>query len=159
MLEQARDHRIGPCALWALIDQGKSKSNREKGGKNQQYDEMMAKELVRIASNRFDRGGRFGLEELRFWGLLWFALGAVSEAEQTALAIVALPLTEHDRGLKILALKLFALMASKEKISSTHKDYIALLYDQLWSVYTPTSECGDRKHICGLLEGTGMIPK
>ena len=159
LLEQARDHRVRPYALWALIDQGKSKSNREKGRENGHYDEMITKELVRIASDRFDDGGRFGLEELRSWGLLWFVLGAVSEAEQTALAIVAFPLTEHDRGLKILALKLFAFIASKGTISSAHKDYIASLYDQLWSVYTPTEECGDRKQIDELLEGSGMRPK
>ena len=159
LLEQARDHRVGPCALWALIDQGKSKSNREKGRENKQGDEMMTKELVRIASDRFDRGGRFGLAELRFWGLLWFVLGAVSETEQTALAIVAFPLTEHDRGLKILALKLFAFLASKGEMPPVHRDYIESLYNELWSVYTPTQESGDHKQICELLEGTGMGPK
>ena len=159
LLEQARDHRVGPCALWALIDQRKSKSNHEKGGENGHYDEMMTKELVRIASNRFNGGGRFGLHELRFWGLLWFVLGAVSEAEQTALAIVAFPLTERDRGLKIFALKLFALIASKGEVPPAHRDYIESLYDQLWSAYTPTQEHEDRKQICELLEGTGMGPK
>ena len=158
LLEQARDLRVGPRALWALIDQRRSKSGHE-SGEIGHYDEMIAREFIRIASDRFDGGGQFGLEELRFWGLLWFVLGAISEAEQTALAIVAFPLMEYDRDLKILALKLFTLVVSKGKMSSARDGYVASLYDQLWSVYTPTEECGDRKQIDELLEGSGMRPK
>ena len=158
ILEQACDSRVGPCALWALIDQSRSEGNldnREIG----KPDKMTTKELVRIASDRFDGGGQFGLEELRFWGLLWFALGAISEAEQTAFAIVAFPLTEHDRGLKILALKLFALVASKGRMSPAVADCTTTLYEQLWSVYTSTEELGDREQIDELLEGSGIRPK
>ena len=158
LLEQARDSRVGPCALWALIDQGRSKSSPESEEIGQD-DEMITEELVRIASDRFNDGGQFGFAELRFWGLLWWVLGAITEAEQTALAIVAFPLTEYDRGLKILALKLFALVTSKGRMSPVVDDYTASLYEQLWSVYTPAEERGHRKQIDKLLEGSTVRPR
>ena len=56
LLDQARDSGVGPCALWALIDQRKLKSTRE-GETDIYYDEMITTELLRIASDRFGDGG------------------------------------------------------------------------------------------------------
>ena len=151
LLDQARHSGVGPSALLALIDQRKLKISREVG-KDVQYDEMIITELTRIASDRFNEGGPFDLESLWFWGQLWFSLSAVNEVEQTAMVICAFRLKEHDREYKILALKLFALVASKRKLLPQIEGYVASLYGQLWSGYTPKEELEDRKQIDELLK-------
>ena len=151
LLDQARHSGVGPSALLALIDQRKLKISREVG-KDVQYDEMIITELTRIASDRFNEGGPFDLESLWFWGQLWFSLSSVNEVEQTAMVICAFRLKEHDREYKILALKLFALVASKRKLLPQIEGYVASLYGQLWSGYTPKEELEDRKQIDELLK-------
>ncbi len=151
LLDQARDSGVGPCALSALIDQRKLKSTRE-GGTDTHYDEMITTELIRIASDRFRYGGQFDLEALRFWGQLWLLLDAIDEAEQTAIAISAFPPRQHDRAVKILALKLLALVASKRKLSPELEDYVTEIYSQLWPGYTPDQERMHRQQIDELLE-------
>lgn len=146
LLDQARDSGVGPCALWALIDQLKLKSTRE-GETDTHYGEMIIPELVRIASDRFGDGGQFDLEALRFWGQLWLLLDAIDEAEQTAIAISAFPLGQRDRTDKILVLKLLTLVDSKRKLSPELGDYVEEIYSQLWSIYTPDQERGDRQQI------------
>ncbi len=146
LLDQVRDSGVGPCALWALIDQRKLKSTRE-GETDTHYGEMIIPELIRIASNRFGDGGQFDLKALRFWGQLWLLLDAIDEAEQTAIAISAFPLGQRDRADKILVLKLLALVDSKRKLSPELEDYVAEIYSQLWSIYTPDQERGDRQQI------------
>ena len=151
LLDQARHSGVGPSALFALIDQRKLKISREVG-KDVQYDEMIIMELSRIASDRFSDGGPFDLESLWFWGQLWLLLGAIDESEETAMAICAFRLREHERVYKILALKLFALVASKRKLPLEIKGYVASLYGQLWPGYTPKEELEDRKQIDDLLK-------
>ena len=146
LLDQARDSGVGPCALWALIDQRKLKVTRE-GETDTYYDEMIIPELIRIASDRFGDGGQFDLEALRFWGQLWLLLDAIDEAEQTAIAISTFSLGQRDRADKILVLKLLALVDSKRKLSPELEDYVAEIYSQLWSSYTPDQERGDRQQI------------
>ena len=146
LLDQARDSGVGPCALWALIDQRKLKSTRE-GETDTHYNDMIIPELIRIASDRFGDGGQFDLEALRFWGQLWFVLDAIDEAEQTAMAIIAFPPRQPDRAVKILALKLLALVASERKLSPELEDYVTEIYSQLWPGYTPDEERGDRQQI------------
>ncbi len=146
LLDQARDSGVGPCALWALIDQRKLKSTRE-GEIDTHYDEMIIPEIIHIASDRFGDGGQFNLEALRFWGQLWLLLDAIDEAEQTAIAISAFPLRQRDRADKILVLKLLALVDSKRKLSPELEDYVAEIYSQLWSSYTPDQEREDRQQI------------
>lgn len=146
LLNQARDSGVGPCALWALIDQRKLKIIRE-GETDTHYDEMIIPELIRIASDRFGDGGLFDLKALRFWGQLWLLLDAIDEAEQTAIAISAFPLGQRDRTDKILVLKLLTLVDSKRKLSPELGDYVAEIYSQLWSIYTPDQERGDRQQI------------
>lgn len=151
LLNQVRHPGVEPRALWALIDQRKLKSAHE-GKTDAPYDEMITSELVRVASDRFGDGRQFDLDALRYWGQLWLSLGASEEAEQTAMAIVAMPLRKHDRVCKILALKLLALVASKRKLATTTADYPASLYGELWPGYTPSEERADRQQIDELLE-------
>lgn len=151
LLDQAQHPGVGPCALLVLIAERKSKSCSE-CGTDSQYDEMIVTELTRIASNRFSDEGPFDFESLWFWGQLWLLLGAIDESEETAVAICAFRLREHDRVYKILALKLFALVASKQKLPLEIKGYVASLYGQLWSGYTPKEELEDRKQIDDLLK-------
>ena len=154
LLNQARAPGVGPCALWGLIDQRMRKSDRE-GGTDAHYDGVITTEFARIASDRFGDGRQFGLESLRFWGRLWLLLGAINEAEQTARAIVAFPLRNDNRDDKILALRLFALAASKRRPTPTVKDYITSLYNQLWPGYTLSEEREIRQQIDDLLGRSG----
>ena len=151
LLDRARHLGVGPLALWALIDQRKLRNSRE-GGTDAQYDQMITTELVRVASDRFGDGGQFDLETLRSWGQLWLLLDATDEAEQTAIAICAFPLREHDRVYKILVLKLFALVASKRKLAPEIEGYVASLYRQLWPGYTTSEELEAREQIDELLK-------
>ena len=154
LLNQARAPGVGPRALWGLIDQRVRKRARE-GGTDVRYDEMIATEFVRIASDRFGDGRQFDLEALRFWGRLWLSLGVIDKAEQTARAIAAFPLRHDDRDDKILALRLFALVASKRGPTPTVKDYITSLYNQLWPGYTLNEEREVRQQIDDLLGRSG----
>ena len=151
ILNQACHPGVGPSALWELINQRMPKSPRE-GETDAHYDEMIITELVRVASDRFGDGGQFDLETLRFWGQLWFLLDAIDEAEQTAMAICAFPLREQDRVYKILVLKLFALVASKRKLSPKIKGYVTSLYRQLWPGYTTSEELEAREQIDELMK-------
>ena len=151
LLDRARHLGVGPLALWALIDQRRLKNSRE-GGTDAQYDQMITTELVRVASDRFGDGVQFDLETLRSWGQLWLLLDATDEAEQTAIAICAFPLREHDRVYKILVLKLFALVASKRKLAPEIEGYVASLYRQLWPGYTTSEELEAREQIDELLK-------
>lgn len=146
LLDQVRHPGVGPRALWALLDQRKLKSVR-KGVTDAHYDEIIATEFASVASDRFGDGRQFDLETLRYWGRLWFSLGAIDEAEQTAMAIISFPLRKHDRVYKIMALKLLALVAGKRKLEPTVADYPASLYGELWSGYTPSEEREDRRQI------------
>ena len=151
LLEQARDPGLGPRALWALIDQRAQKKARE-GGSEAKEDEMIATEVVRIASDRFGDGKQFDLGSLLYWGLLWLQLGSIDEAERTAMAIVAFPLRANDRAYKIVLLKLLALVAGTRKITPVLENTPALLYRELWPGYTPREEQADRQQIDEMLE-------
>ena len=147
LLEQARHSGVGPRSLWALIDQRSLKRDRNRGIEAQ-YDEMIAAEFLRIASDRFDDGGQFGIEELRFWGELWLLMGASGEAEQTAMAIMSALSGDRNRVYDIIVLKLLALAASKEKVTPEAGQYALRLYGDLWpGSYTPDEEREDRRQI------------
>ena len=105
-----------------MMDQRRLKSARE-GKTDMPYDEMIAKELADAAAERFGDGRQFDLETVRFWGELWLLLRAIDAAEQAAMAIIRFPLRVHDRGYKILALKLLALVASSRRLAPTIADY------------------------------------
>ena len=150
LLDQARNRGVGARALWALIDEGMRKRLRD-GRADGHYEESIATELIRVASDRFGSGGRFNLEELHYWGRLWLVLGAATEAEQTANAIIASQLKDQDRGHRILALKLLAFAASKRKPTPAIENQIASLYNQLWQGHTLAAERAEREQIDGLL--------
>lgn len=150
LLEQARNPDLGSRSLWALADQRMQRHTREAGPESQN-DNILATELARIASRHFGDGKQFGLETLHYWGLLWLLLGAVDEAEKTAMAIFAFPLTGYDRGYKILALKLLAMVARSRTLIPALADFTASLYRQLWPGYAPPEERTDRQQIDEML--------
>ena len=151
LLEQARNPDLGPRSLWALADQRTQKNIRE-GGPELRDDQIIADEFTRIASDRFGDGRQCDLETLRFWGLLWLLLGAVDEAEKTATAMFAFPLRAHDRGYKILALKLLAMVGATRPPAPALADFTASLYKQLWPGYTLPEEREDREQIDEMLK-------
>ena len=157
LLEQARSRRVGPRALWALIDQRTKKTARE-GESDTGYDEMVIDEVARAASNRFGDGGLFDFESLHYWGRLWLQLDAIEQASRTAKAITAFPTRGFDRGSKILVLKLLALGADGQRLDLETRDYIGSTYRELWPVYgyTPDAERADRQQIDELLERSGL---
>ena len=157
LLERARSPRVGPRALWALIDQRKKKAARE-GGSDTGCDEMVIDEIARAASNRFGDGEQFDLESLHYWGRLWLQLGAIVQARRTAKAIIASPTRGADRGSEVLTLKLLTLGADKQRLDPETKDYVASTYRKLWPVYgyTPDAERADRRRVDELLERSGL---
>ena len=157
LLEQARSPRVGPRALWALIDQRTKRTARE-GGSSTGHDEMVIDEVARAASNRFGDGGHFDFESLHFWGRLWLQLNAIEQAGRTAKAIIAFPMRGFDRGSKILVLKLLTLGADGQGLDLEARDYIGSTYQELWPVYgyTPATERADRQQIDELLERSGL---
>ena len=153
LVNQARNLAVGPRILWALIDQRALKNSRE--GESELYrDELIATELASITSERFGDGRRFGLETLRYCGYLWLSLGAIDEAERTAIAMLESPRRLLDRSDKILALKLLALVAAKRTLARGIQDRFRSLYGEIWSVYTPGHERVDRQQIDELLQGS-----
>ena len=157
LLEQARSPRVGPRALWALIDQRKKKTHRE-GGSDGGYGEMVVDEVALAASNRFGEGGQFGFESLHYWGRLWLLLGVIEQACRTAKAILAFPMRSFDRGSKVLVLELLALGADGQGLDQETRDYVGLTYRELWPAfgYTPDTERADRQRIDELLERSGI---
>ncbi len=150
LLDHARHPGVGPSALWALTDQRRIKNARE-GRRDAPFDEIVAAELIGIASDRFDEEGNLDLDSLRFLGRLWLLLNAADAAQRTANAIIAFPQRMQDRADTILALKLFALAATRQRLGQTIKNYIASNYRQLWLGYTPDEELADRQQIDELL--------
>lgn len=146
LLEQVRSPGLPPRSLWGLIDQ-RNQKNRREGGSEAPHHESILAELAGIASDRFGDGAEFNLEALRYWGLLWLQLSAVDEAEKTATAILAFPLRAHDRGHKILALRLLATVAQSRPLPPALAEFTASLYRQLWSGYAPDEERADRLQI------------
>ena len=151
LLEQIRNPGLGSRSIWALIDQRTKKRAREIGIQPCD-DEALAAEFTRVASQRFGDGRQFGLDALRYWGLLWLLLDAIEEAEKTAVAICRFSLRADDRGYKIMALKLLALAASSRPPNPDLADYTAALYRELWPGYTPHEEFSDRQRIDEMLQ-------
>ena len=146
LLEQIRNPALGPLSLWALIDQRNKKNTRE-GRADTQNHQVLLPECTRIATERFGDGKQFDLKSLHYWGLLWVLLGAIDEAEKTAMAILALPLRANDRAYKIMALKLLAYVATSRTLAPELADYTAVLYRELWPGFTPVEERADRQWI------------
>ena len=157
LLEQARSPRVGPRALWALIDQRNKKAARE-GGSDGGYDEMVVNEVALAASNRFGKGGQFGFESLHYWGRLWLLLGAIEQARRTAKAILAFPMRGFDRGSKVLVLELLTLGTDGQGLDQETSDYVGSTYRELWPAfgYTPDTERADRHRIDELLKRLGV---
>ena len=151
VLRQARNGGIGPRTLWALIDQEVSydiQRPRLHGGRQR----LDFSELRRIAFYRFGDVRGLGLTDLHYLGKLWFLLGAVDEARETAMAIISLPQQNLGRTHRIIALKLLAFAASARRIGPEAEKEIASLYSNLWGSYTPAAEREERRQIDDLLK-------
>ena len=157
LLEQAHSPRVGPRALWALIDQRKKKATSE-GGSDTGCDEMIIDAIARAASNRFGDGGQFDFESLHYWGRLWLQLDSIVQARRTAKAIIASQTRGAGRGSEILTLKLLTLGADKQRLDPEIRDYVESTYRKLWPVYgyTPDAERADRRWVDELLERSGL---
>ena len=151
LFEQIRNPGLDSRSIWALFDQRTKRSGREVGMQTRD-DEAIAAEFMHIASDRFGKGGQFGLDALHYWGLLWILLGAIEEAEKTATAILAFHLRAHDRHYKILALKLLAMVGAARPLSPALADLTASLYKQLWPGYALPGERPDREQIDEMLK-------
>ena len=157
LLEQARNPKVGPRALWALIDQRNKKAAREEWS-SPAYDGLVIDEITRAASNRFEDGEHFDFESLHHWGRLWLSLGATNEGDRTANEILAFPMRDFDRGSKLLALQLLTQGTDPQRPNLDTRDRIASLYRELWPVngYTPDTERAARQGIDELLERSGI---
>ncbi len=151
MLDQVRNPRAAPHAIWALIDQRMQRSARE-ARIDADHEEMTTAEITRVASERFGDGTQFDLEELQSWGQVWLLLDAIDEAQRTAMEILRFPRTRRNRVNEILVLKLLALVASKRKLAPMIGELLVSTYRHLWSGYTPREEGDDRRRIDELLE-------
>lgn len=158
VLNQARGEGVGPRTLCVLVEERRARRGQSGEG-NPDYDEMIIADLVRIASNRFEDGGQFDLDTLEYWGKLWLSLGAVDQAERTAMAIVSFPLRATDRNFRILALKLLGLVVRVRKPRLEVTEYVAPLYNQLWPVFggTPAEERAARQEIEQAFIGSELI--
>ena len=150
LFDQIRNPGLGSRAIWALLDH-RTKAIARDVGMQACDDKAIVAEFTRIASDRFGEGEQFGLDALFYWGLLWLQLGAIEEAEKTAATICRYSLRAHDRGYKIMALKLLALAASSRPPVPDLADHTATLYRELWPGYTPHEELSDRQQIDEML--------
>ena len=148
LLEQAHSRRVGPRALWALIDQRNNKASREPGSDGA-YSEMIGDEVVLAASNRFGEGEHFGIESLHYWGRLWLLTGAVAQARRTAKAILKFPMRDFDRSSKVLVLELLTLGTDGQGLDQETRQYVGSTYRELWPTfgYTPDTERASRQRI------------
>ena len=151
LLNQARNPGVGPCALWALIDQRTRKNSRE-GQLIAPDNGILTREYLRLSSKRFRDGGNDDLESLQYWAQLWLSLEAIDEAEVTASKFLEVLKRRHDHDDGIIVLKLLALVHTKRPLSPDLQAYFASLYRQLWPGYTPREARGHRKEIDDLLE-------
>ena len=160
LLEQARSPRVGPRALWALIDQRRKRTARE-GASDTGYDEMVIDEVARAASNRFGDGEQFDFQSLHYWGHLWLQLDAIDQARRTAKAIIAFSMRGVDRGSKVLVLKLLTLGSNGQRLDLETRDYIESTYQELWPIYgyTLDAERADRQQIDESLERSGVTAR
>ena len=157
LLERARSPKVGPRALWALIDQRNIKAARERRPAAA-YDEVVVNNIASASSSRFGDGGKFGLESLYYWGRLWLLLGATDAARRTAKAILSFPMRGFDRGSKVLVLELLTQGTDVQGLDLETRDCIASIYRELWPVhgYTPDPECAVRQRIDEMLERSGI---
>ena len=154
LLEQACSPRVGPRALWALIDQRNKSSEREGGSELTIVDE-----ITRSASSRFGDGGLYDFDSLLYWGRLWLSLDAPKLAFHTAKAILTFPARLIHRGIEILVLELLAMGVDVQGLDQETKDYIVSTYRRLWPAqgYAAEAEREDRQRIDHLLEKNGIF--
>lgn len=153
-LEQARSPKVCPRALWALIDQLKQKVAREQPPSVDYRLGVDMAEFTRLASDRFEDGGRYCYDSLCYWGYLWLLLGAETEALLTAELFLKYPKGLRNRHIEILVLELFCLSRNIDRFDRSREDLVHSMYRDLWPSQdnTPDGEIEDRQRIDKLLE-------
>ena len=153
LLDQVDSREVGPRALWAIMCQRARKRAREEPTDADSEAKVTVK-FLRVASDRFGDGSRFGLEDLKYWSDLWLLLEAVEETEGTAKAMLAILPRDREfrrvlgRVYEITVLKLLSLVASTIKLSRAMESVVTRLYRDLWAdSYIPQHERTDRRQI------------
>ena len=158
ILEQTSAGRVGPRALWALLDQrGIRNCPPPETSKND--ERIFRSELAGCASRRFESDDVFDLLTLQHWGRLWLSLEAVEQAEQTAVAIMGFPNRIRDRGCAILVLRLLGLVVRSGGLNRELGDRVTPWYNDLWSTYGSTApeEEDDRREIEEAFADSGLL--
>ena len=158
ILEQTGAGRVGPRALWALLDQRGVRSCPPPET-SKRDERIFRSELAGRASRRFESDDAFDLLTLQHWGRLWLGLEAVEQAEQTAVAIMGFPDRIRDRGCAILILRLLGLAVRSGGLNRELGDRVTPLYNDLWSTYGSTApeEEDDRRQIEEAFADSGLL--
>ena len=158
ILEQTGAGRVGPRALWALLDQRGVRSCPPPET-SKRDERIFRSELAGRASRRFESDDAFDLLTLQHWGRLWLGLEAVEQAEQTAVAIMGFPDRIRDRGCAILVLRLLGLAVRSGGLNRELGDRVTPLYNDLWSTYGSTApeEEDDRRQIEEAFADSGLL--
>ena len=150
LLKQARDFKLGPRALRALVDQRILRREREGVAHiNAEHDRGIMTGVARLAAEYFGEGVQFSFGTLSWWAQLWLLLSMSRQAEYAARAMLRFPRDFFDRRDKLLLLKLLALVCSqKGKLDPLLAGHSTWLYSKLWpDSYTSEEEQEDRKQI------------
>ena len=158
ILEQAETGRVGPRALWALLDERRTRDcpTPETSDRDEQ---ILRSELRGCASRRFEGDDAYDLLTLQHWGRLWLDLDAAKQAEQTAVAIMGFPHLIRDRRRAILVLRLLGVAVRSGGLNLDVGDRVAALYNDLWSTYGSTApeEEDERREIEGAFGESGLL--
>ena len=158
ILEHTAAGRVGPRALWALLDQRGIRHGPKQ--ETSDHDERIFRsELRRCAWRRFETDGASDLSTLQHWGRLWLGLDAGEEAEKTAVAIMGFLDGIRDRGCAILVLRLLGVVVRSGGLNRELGDRVAPLYNDLWSTYGSTApeEEDDRREIEKAFADSGLL--
>lgn len=158
ILEQTGTGRVGPQALWALLDQ-RGIRNCSIPETSDRDEQIFRSELSGCASRRFASDDAFDLLTLQHWGRLWLRLDAAEQAEQTAVALMGFPDLVRDRGRAILVLRLLGMAVQSGRLNRELGDRVTLLYNDLWSTYGSTvpEEEEERREIEGAFADSGLL--
>ena len=158
ILEQTGTGRVGPRALWALLDQ-RGIRDGPMPETSDGDERIFRSELKTFASRRFESDGAFDLVTLQYWGRLWLDLDAAKQAEQTAVAIMGFPDLIRDRRRAILVLRLLGVAVRSGGLNPDLGDRVAALYNDLWSTYGSTApdEEDERREIEGAFAVSGLL--
>ena len=150
LLAQVSNPVVSPRILWALVDEGRSRTGQTTGNSTLQAKTIRSR-FLRTASNRYGNSTGMNLDDLRYLARLWPLLGGAKEAEHTAMNILAFRRPKLQHTDQIAALELLAFAASLRRPTATVTGIMMSLYDELWPDNTPLGEVTQRENIDQLL--------